>query len=982
VGSAPGEPAGDAGRGALPRVNAPRFVGRDAELRRLIEAFAREPALVLIEGEAGIGKSRLIREVFAAPAMRRHRPLVAACPPFREALTLAPVVDAIRQARTSVAGLRLSALAGTLRPLFPEWADDLPPAPDPLADAGAARHRLMRALAELLDRIEIDVLVVEDVHWADDATVDFLLFITARQAARVSLVLSYRPEDVPPGSLLPRLLARPAAGAGHARIALGALGVPETSDLVSSMLDGEHVSEDFATFLHERTDGVPLAVEESVRLLRDRSDLIRQRGGWIRRPLDDIAVPPTIRDAVAERAARLGPDAQRMLRAAAVLGEPAAETTLIAVGDLPGQRARDAVDEALSGGLLVEDGSDRIAFRHVLAARAVYDGIPGRERRAGHQRAGQALTARQPPPVARLAYHFREAGDIVRWRHRAEQAADLALASGDHQAAVAFLHELLTGDGLPGDAVARLAQKMPVFAFTGYIRRADIVSTLRTVLDSGILGVQDRAEVRSQLGRMLMHAGEYTAGAAELERAIPDLDRPLTAARAMMVLGRAGGAAWPASTHRRWIDRAAARLADAPVPENARLSFLVDRATGLLEMGDQDGWAVAAELPTTAGTPGTTLELVRGLLNIGDAAMRWGRHAEARRQLTSAIELAERHRYHRLRDMALVTLVHLDWYTGHWAGLAERAAALAELVEEPLVHLDSVLVTGLLDAACGTGPAARDKLGLVIGEGLRRGIASLPLEPAAALARTRLAEGDFEEALALTDGPIAMVVHKEIWLWATEIAPERVGALLAAGREPEARQLVAAFARGLRGRDAPAALAALDSCRALLAEGMREYARAADGWDRAATAWAALPQPYEALRARERQGGCLVAAGEREPAMALLTGAHRGLTDLGARGDADRVGRTLRANGVSPRPVWRGGRRGYGDQLSPRELEVVRLVLSGMTNPEIAQVLSRSPKTVAAQLNSAMRKYGVSSRTSLAVSATQAGLAPADPAAG
>ena len=72
--------------------------------------------------------------------------------------------------------------------------------------------------------------------------------------------------------------------------------------------------------------------------------------------------------------------------------------------------------------------------------------------------------------------------------------------------------------------------------------------------------------------------------------------------------------------------------------------------------------------------------------------------------------MTERHRYHRLRDMALVTLVHLDWCTGRWAGLAERAAALAELIEEPLIHLDSVLVGGLLDAACGTGPAAQDKL--------------------------------------------------------------------------------------------------------------------------------------------------------------------------------------------------------------------------------------------------------------------------------
>jgi DNA-binding NarL/FixJ family response regulator len=101
-----------------------------------------------------------------------------------------------------------------------------------------------------------------------------------------------------------------------------------------------------------------------------------------------------------------------------------------------------------------------------------------------------------------------------------------------------------------------------------------------------------------------------------------------------------------------------------------------------------------------------------------------------------------------------------------------------------------------------------------------------------------------------------------------------------------------------------------------------------------------------------------------------------GFTALGARADADRVHLARRAAGEQVRQKWRGGRRGYGDQLSPRELEVVRLMLTGLTNPAIARALSRSPKTIAAQLNSAMRKYGVTSRTALAVGLTQAGITP------
>ncbi|RIQ16902.1 response regulator transcription factor, partial [Jiangella rhizosphaerae] len=110
----------------------------------------------------------------------------------------------------------------------------------------------------------------------------------------------------------------------------------------------------------------------------------------------------------------------------------------------------------------------------------------------------------------------------------------------------------------------------------------------------------------------------------------------------------------------------------------------------------------------------------------------------------------------------------------------------------------------------------------------------------------------------------------------------------------------------------------------------------------------------------------------------VLADAFRALAGLGARTDAARIGTELRGLGVEARRTWRRGRRGYGDQLSPRELEVTRLVATGRTNREIADTLSRSPKTVAWQLNSAMRKLGVTTRTALAVKAIEAGLLPAD----
>lgn len=974
----------------LPSVSAPRFVGRADELHRLTDALARPPATVLIEGEAGIGKSRLVQEALDEPGVAARRPLAAVCPPFREALTLGPVVDAARDAQPDVAELALTPLAGVLRPLFPEWGQHLPPAPEALSDAGAARHRLFRALAELLDAMGVGVLVLEDVHWADEATLDFLLFLASRRSRRMSLVLTYRPEEVAPDSVLMRLTSRPPAGTGYVRISLGALDVPQTAELMSSMLDGEHVSETFASFLQKRTDGVPLAIEESVRLLRDRADLVRRDGEWVRRTLADIAVPPTIRDAVAERASRLTPDAQRVLQAASVLAEPVGPAILATVSGLPDNVAGSAVDAAVRSGLLGEDRAGRVSFRHALAARAVYDMTPAPDRRALHRGAGRSLRALTPQPVARLAHHYREAGDTGQWREYAELTADLALASGDHRTAVGLLHELLTGSGPPAASVARWAQKMPVLAFAGLVARGDLIRALRRVLDGEALAPHDRAAVRIQLGRMLLQVAEYAAGAAELERALPDLaDEPFQAAWAMTTLGSPPSTLMSAGEHRRWLDRAAdaARL---PMAADQRLALVVDRATALLDMGDEAGWAVAAELPDTATTPAGMMQLTRSGLNIGNAAMRWGRYDEARALLTTGLARAEEHRHLRLHDMILVTLVHLDWFTGAWDGLAERAAALAAVDEEPLLQLDALLVTALLDGAVGggvdPGPAAaaedgagavEERLRQVLDAGLRRGIVDLPLEPSAALARIRLAEGSAAEALELTEGPADVVARKNIWLWATEFAPVRTGALLAVERPDQARKFVADLAEGLSGRNLPAADAALETCRGVLAEGEGRSVEAAAAFGRAVTAWKRLPRPYDALLAAERRAGCLLAAGNTETGLAELARAQAGFMALGARKDAARVHVARRAAGAPVRE-WRGGRRGYGDQLSPRELEVVRLMLTGLTNPAIARALSRSPKTIAAQLNSAMRKYGVTSRTALAVSLTQAGITPSE----
>jgi len=354
--------------------------------------------------------------------------------------------------------------------------------------------------------------VLEDAHWADEVTLEFLLFVTSRQQSDgPSLVVSYRPEEVDDGSLLLRLTSRLPAGVTQLRIALAPMRPDDTAALVSSMLDGNPVSQEFATFMHERTGGVPLAVEESVRLMCDRADLVFRDGQWVRLKLRELQVPPTVRDSTRERVGRLSPTAQQVLRAAATLAERSSVATIAVTADLSPAACREAIAEAANAGVLDGDDRGQWRFRHVLAATAVYEAIPLTDRRQIHLLAGRALEDIHPPPVARLAHHFREAAETRSWARYAEQGAELAMASGDHTKAVDLLVDLLSWAVLPPPDRARVARIAGVAAL-GRRERVDevyhrVIRTLRSVLETPGLTARQQAEIRNPLGRLLITGG-------------------------------------------------------------------------------------------------------------------------------------------------------------------------------------------------------------------------------------------------------------------------------------------------------------------------------------------------------------------------------------------------------------------------------------------------------------------------------------------
>ena len=259
------------------------FVGRQREIGLLLAAVRHPPAVVLVEGEAGIGKSRLVHEAAAAVAAEGGRVLTGRCHPLREPYPYGPVIDALRDA-----GDRLPPAAdippsvGVLAPLLPDLAARLPAPPRPAADPHGRRFQLVSGLRSFLAGLGPAVLVIEDAHWIDEETRELLLLLTRDMPEQLSLVLTYRDEDLPHGVSVLGPAYRRQPGVSGAAIHLNPLSGSDVQALAAAAL-GPHATAELATVLYQRSEGLPLAAEEDLITLRDRD---RDRGRDRERDLD------------------------------------------------------------------------------------------------------------------------------------------------------------------------------------------------------------------------------------------------------------------------------------------------------------------------------------------------------------------------------------------------------------------------------------------------------------------------------------------------------------------------------------------------------------------------------------------------------------------------------------------------------------------------------------------------------------------------
>ncbi|MCC5574089.1 AAA family ATPase [Microtetraspora sp. AC03309] len=956
----------------------PALVGRDAQLRALLDAIDSPPAVILVQGETGIGKTRLVRAAIERLRADRRMVLLGHCHQLREPFPYGPVFDALRHAAAVLpSGGRLNPVTGALRGYLPELVEHLPPVPSPpLNDVRAERHRLFRAVHTLLTAAAPATLVVEDLHWADDGTRDLLRFLTDQPPEDLTLVVTFRREDLPVPDLPFGHAYRRQPGVRSEVISLAPLDVHAVRSLTSALLGGAPVPQAFATRLHERTAGVPFVIEEVVRSLLDGEGRL-PGGEEAPGVLDRTPVPLLLREAMTERLDGLSPAALRVVHAAAVLRMPADEPLLAAVSgaqdgahfggrpdsDTPDAGAHESgLSEALKAGVLLEHPDGQYGFRHTLAQQAAYDAIRGPDRRLIHRRAMAALAALDPPPLVQLAYHARRAGDLDAWRRHGEAAADHAAAVGDAPLAVEVLEGMLADPKLPRDARGPLALRLSRVAVIGLSYRR-VVRLLRHLLSDDFLSRHVRGEARLNLGVLLANqAGANAAGRQEILAALPDLrDRPDLAARGLALLGLPAFGGEPLAAHEAWMDEAERLLASVENqdPELAA-AVQANKVSMAMLVGSPAAFTLASALPESHPSAAVRRQAARAYSNLCDAAMALGHYRAAEKFAADSRRISDESGAFYTMYMLDMSAIRFDWLTGRWRGLRERAAAAVEVaVEAPLLAVEARLVLGMLALARGEWQEAGEQLEAT---GLRdRDGEFMPATaPASAgLIELHLARDALDTALSETEWALGRLRRKGVWVWGDQVVPPAVAALLRAGRGGEAADLVAEFGAGIEGTSAPSAFAALDLARGALAEHEGRGEEAAGHYARANTAYEGMPRPHAAARAAEMEAGARLGFGEREETGRLIAKAVERYTALGATRDAARCRRLLReigAAGPARRPRKTGG------VLSPREAEVARLVAQGRTNREIAEVLFLSRRTVDTHVARVLQKLGVRTR--------------------
>ncbi|MFN8498651.1 MAG: AAA family ATPase [Anaerolineae bacterium] len=536
--------------------SATALVGRGHELETLRQMWAEarggHARIALLAGEPGIGKTRLAQELLTEIAQDGGTVLRGGCYEYEATTPYLPFVEALRAYVRSQPAATLRQRLGPTAPELARLAPELdakigPLPPNPTLSPNEERLRLFDNVARFFASLAGDsglLLFIDDLHWADGATLALLSYLLRNLSSERLLVLAtYREDDLGRSHPLAEALVAWYRARIATRLALARLTERETAALLAALFHQEGVSAEFAAAVYQETEGNPFFTEEVVKSLIEGGQVYREGEGWGRKAIAELAIPQSIKEAIGRRLDRLSKPCVEMLHTAAALGKTFAFSELAAVSSGAEDVLLDALDEASAAQVLRADPADSFSFTHDKIRETLLGGLNPVRRRRLHQRIGEGLealyAAQCDDHAATLAYHFVEGKDWPRGLAYSQQAAENAEALFAHDEAIQFLTMARECAMALGDreAEAAIAERLGDLYYGGKATLA--VENYLTALQL-TQSTTKRAVLKSRIGAVCAQIGDRR-GEEFLEVALRELDAQTQQgelARAMAHLGR------------------------------------------------------------------------------------------------------------------------------------------------------------------------------------------------------------------------------------------------------------------------------------------------------------------------------------------------------------------------------------------------------------------------------------------------------------
>jgi DNA-binding CsgD family transcriptional regulator/tetratricopeptide (TPR) repeat protein len=906
-----------------------QFVGRAGELAILdaeLQAVrAGRPRFVLVEGDAGIGKSSLLTRFLA---QHRDLCLLRASGDEAEMLLDWGVADQLA-AGAGTAGREGSAGAVTTR-----WKDA-----DPLA-VGA---QLVGLLGDLQAGDRVVAVVVDDLHWSDEPSARALLFALRRmQGDRVLALASARPAEL---SRLGDGWSRFAGGDERAtRLRLGGLSAGDLIEMARVLGTGD-LSGRAAAQLIGHTGGNSLHCRA----------LLEELGrGGLEQAGNDLPAPHALADSILARLRGLAEPARTLVTAAAILGR---RCPLAAAGALAGLAdPLAAFDEAVAAGLVVEDrgaSGASIAFAHPLVHAAVRDNLGPAERRRLHRAAATLV----PAPAALTHRVAAAVGPDDSLAGDLEQAAGDSLREGMAAQAGAWLAQASAASTAPADHERRLLDAVAALVGCG-----DVPGTLALWPAAAVLGPSARRS--ALLGHLDLLRGRGPLAEAHLLEAWqahdPDTE-PLVGAAAATSLSAYLSTAGRMDEAITWGERAVQASGE---DLSVRLQALMPLALTLTIAGRGPEGLARLDGPLPAAAAEVPMEHTGALVIRGRCRLLTDDLAGARTDLSVSLARLRAGANLRFPGQCLVFLADAEYRLGAWDDALTHSELAVSLAHEN----DRTWALAFAHAYAAIVPAGRGDWQLAAAHvDAARAAASgadMAVTTAAwAAAELALARGDLQAVLSATSAVHALGRVDVLGMpGRADWRPLEVDALIGLGRLDDAEAALEDLGAAIPASGLASASMTAARLRGNLALARGDLAGAGESFAAAAQLAEGLPLPFQLALLERDDGRRLRRAGDRQAAVARLRQARDRFLSLGARPHADACERELEACGAE-------ARAGHGParwNLTASEMAVARLVATGRSNREVAADLFVSVKAVEFHLGHVFDKVGIRSRRDLA----------------